>query len=157
MSTTFVVPETTAVAELLGIILGDGLGVSGADANDFSDQYVATYIDDNDKLVAIGGGDPAFVAYAGAALSMIPAATAQDMVKSNDISEAISANFYEVMNICSRLLMTEKDDQHLRLDKTLGPGEASEFVGQLAANGTPIGFQLKVPSYGEGRLSFLVT
>ncbi|MEL7312322.1 MAG: hypothetical protein AAFN07_12470 [Pseudomonadota bacterium] len=157
MSTTFVLPEQGAVADLLGIVLGDGLGVNAGDAESFDGQYVATYIDDNDKLVAIGGGDPAFVAYAGAALSMIPAGTAQDMIDNNDITEAISDNFYEVMNICSRLLMTEKDDQHLRLDKTLSPGEAAEYVSQLSANGTPVGFELNVPNYGAGRLSFLVT
>lgn len=157
MSTNFVIPEKGAVADLLGIVLGDDLGVNPEDAENLDGQFVATYIDDDDKLVAIGGGNPAFVAYAGAALSMIPAATAQEMIDKNDITPAISANFYEVMNICSRLLMTEADDRHLRLDKTLAPGEAAEYVSQLNGGGTPVGFKLEVPNYGAGHLSFLVT
>ena len=157
MSTTFVVPEQAAAANMLGIILGDGLGVNISDADGFEGQFVATYIDDDGQLVAIGGGDPAFVAYAGAALSMIPAGAAQDMIDNNDISDAIRDNFYEVMNICSRLLMTEIGDQHLRLDKTLSPGDAEEVISQLSANGTPVGFELNVPNYGAGRLNFLVT
>ena len=157
MSTTFVIPEEAAVKDLLGIVLGDDLGVAGGDAGDMAAQYIATYIDDEDKLVAVGGGDVNLVAYAGAALSMIPAETANDMIKRDDITPAISANFYEVMNICSRLLMSEKDGgAHLRLDKTLTPSEAASVLGELS-DARKIGFDLQVPEYGPGKLSFLVT
>ncbi|MEL7298382.1 MAG: hypothetical protein AAGJ86_12035, partial [Pseudomonadota bacterium] len=156
MSTRFVVPEVSSIVSLLDVVIGPGLTASEGNGGGADDFHVATYIDDNDQLVAVGAADPAFVFYAGAALSMIPAAAANDMLSEGPPNETIAANFYEVMNICSRLLMTEKDDVHLRLDKTLSGAEAQSATAALAS-ATQVSFDLKVLQYGAGKLMFAVT
>lgn len=156
MATTFQIPDAKAVQELLEIIFGDGLQVTACDAPDSDCAHVATYIDDDESLVALGHCDAPFVAYAGAALSMIPPDEARRMVDQNDITEAIFANHYEVMNICSRLLMDESGGAHLRLERTVNPGD-----GASPADPVPgahrVGFKLDVPRYGTGMLAFSVS
>ncbi len=48
-----------------------------------------------------------FEAYSGAALFMIPADAANEMIAGQSVTDAILDNFYEVMNICSKLLMSD--------------------------------------------------
>lgn len=157
MSTTFEVPDEKSVSGLLSFIFGDDLKVDAAADTDFSGQHVATFIDDQDKLVALCLCDKEFVAYSGAALSMIPAEVAKEMIDGNDISEAIYGNFYEVMNICSKLFMKDTGGAHLRLDKTLSPEAGQEALAALAQSGKKLGFAIGIPRYGDGKLNFVVT
>lgn len=156
MSSNYVIPTEKSVASLLAMIFGDGLGVNDGDAADLNSQHVATFIDDEDKLVAICACDKEFVAYSGAALSMIPADVANEMISGNSISEALVGNFYEVMNICSKLLMSDSS-AHLRLDKTLDPGAANDAVASLEAAAEKVAFSVNIPSYGSGTLTFLIS
>ncbi len=112
--------------------------------------------DDDDKLVALCVCDKEFVAYSGAALSMIPADVANEMISGNSVTEAMIGNFYEVMNICSKLLMSDSS-AHLRLDKTLVPEDSAETVSALKESAQVIGFNVEIPKYGVGGLTFLVT
>ena len=157
MATTFVVPDAPAVTNLLNVVFGDGLAVANGSAEELADRHVATYVDDDDKLVAVGVCDKPFVAYSGAVLSMIPAGAANDMIKDDDISPSILDNFYEVMNICSRLLMTEKDSNHLRLAQCLSPDAGAAALDQLNGGGQRVAFDLKIPGYGAGQMAFVVT
>ncbi len=155
MSSNFVVPTEQSVASLLAMIFGDGLGVNGGDAADLGSQHVATFIDDEDKLVAACVCDKAFVAYSGAALSMIPANVANEMISGNSISDALIGNFYEVMNICSKLLMSDSS-AHLRLDKTLDPGTGGDALAALEGTAEKVAFRVDIPNYGSGTLTFLI-
>lgn len=156
MSTTYITPDATSVAQLLEMMYGDDLAVKDAAAADFSGQYTATFLSDDDRLVALCTCDNAFVAYSGAALSMIPGDVANEMIADNDISEAVVANFYEVMNICSKLLMSETS-AHLRLDKVLPPNEPADAVAALETATTVAPFEVEIPRYGKGSLSFVVS
>ena len=156
MATTFQIPDEKAVRELLEIIFGDGLTVTACAAPDASCAHVATYVDDESSLVALGHCDSPFVAYAGAALSMIPPDEARRMLDENDITEAILANHYEVMNICSRLLMDESGGAHLRLERTVNPGDGAEPADPVPG-AQHVGFKLEVPRYGTGTLAFSVS
>ncbi|MEO0574282.1 MAG: hypothetical protein AAF004_02380 [Pseudomonadota bacterium] len=156
MSTRFVVPDGEAVGELLSIVLGDGTSAADASVTDFSGYYAASYIDDDDKLVAVGICNTPFVFYSGAALSTIPAGAASDMMAEGEPSDSIFDNFYEVMNICSRLLMTEQDEHHLRVAKTFKPAEAASVISEIT-DGVTKCFNLAIPSYGEGEMHFIVT
>ena len=60
------------------------------------------------------------------------------------------------MNICSKLLMSDTS-AHLRLDKTLNPQESAESVSTLKDAAQVIGFDVDIPQYGKGMLTFLVT
>ncbi len=155
MSKQYVVPGTRATTELLAMIFGNEISVAKGEATEISDSHVATFIDDDDKLVAICACDKQFVAYSGAALSMIPANVANEMIGSNDIPESILSNFYEVMNICSKLMMDD-DSLHLRLDKIAAPGEASAEIGSMADCDQTLSFTLNIPQYGQGGFDFLI-
>lgn len=156
MSTDFVVPTKEAIKTLLAMIFGDGLGVSDAETPELGDGHTATFIDDDDKLVAACVCDKSFVAYSGAALSMIPADVANEVINGGAVSEAMTGNFYEVMNICSKLLMSDSS-AHLRLDKTLEPGASGDEIATLAGGAQTKSFGVEIPRYGTGTLTFVVT
>ena len=156
MSTTYVMPTPKAVSDLLAMIFGGDLDVSDCDAPDFDGQHVATFIDDDDRLVALCLCDKQFVAYSGAALSMIPADVANEMISGNSVSDAMVDNFYEVMNICSKLLMSD-GSAHLRLDKALSPEAGADPVSSLKDSAQTTAFSVAIPKYGTGALTFLVT
>ena len=156
MSTKYVIPTPQSISGLLAMIFGDGVDTKDRDAADLDGQHIATFVDDDDQLVALCACDKEFVAYSGAALSMIPADVANEMISGNSISEAMLGNFYEVMNICSKLLMSDTS-AHLRLDKTLSPQESVETVSALQGSAQTIGFNVDIPKYGVGMLTFLVT
>ena len=157
MSRDFVIPTQQAISSLLMMFFGDGLKVTEIDSTDLSDRHVATFVSDEDRLVALCACDRPFVVYAGAALSMIPADVANEMVVSGAPSEAILGNFHEVMNICSKLLMSD-GSAHLRLDETLPPEQSAEVITNLEENSAQaLAFGVDIPGYGNGSLTFLIT
>ena len=157
MSNLYVEPTDESIGALLEKVFGEGIGTSDDSSADFDGRYVATYLDDEDKLVAVCACDLPFVVYSGAALSMIPATVANEMLSEESISDVVDANFHEVMNICSSLMMSDHS-AHLRLAKILKAGSDSEAVlGELADNGTKIGVSLDIPNYGQGKIAFVVT
>ena len=87
---------------------------------------------------------------------MLPVDVANEMATSMNFSEVVTANFHEVMNICSRLLVSEQSE-YLRLDKTLSPGDGSKFVAELQACGSLSGFEIGIPGYGTGHMAILIT
>lgn len=150
------IPTPESTTSLLAMILGDGISVKDAEVTDFTTQHVAKFVDPDDKLVAILGCDIPFVAYSGAALSMIPVGAAEDMISDNDLSDTVQANFYEVMNICSKLMLSDTS-LHLRLTDVVPPGESVDFVAELSEAGNCLGFDIDIPSYGKGKMGFLIS
>lgn len=152
---SYVIPDEKAVNELLSIILGDGLSVTANDSPEFESRYIATFINDENKLVAVCASDLPFAGFSGAALAMIPVGTVEDCIKANELTESLSANFYEIMNICSRLMLSDTSD-HLKLDKTLAPGDLPEGIEELKTNSEVVGFEVDIPRYGAGKMDFLI-
>lgn len=97
-----------------------------------------------------------FVAFSGAALSMIPVGSAKDMINDKSISDTVQSNFYEVMNICSKLMMSDSSS-HLRLTEVVAPGEARDLIAELRSAGQCLGFDIDIPSYGRGKIGFLIS
>jgi len=156
MSKDFVKPDVASVTSLLQMFLGEELVVTGNDSPEFTGRYVATYVDDNDALVALCACDIPFVAYTGAALSMVPVGAAEDAIASKDITPVMVDNFHEVMNICSKLMMSDTS-AHLRLDKALTPEQSADSISTLQEKaGELCGFDVKVPGYGDGSLTFML-
>ncbi|NOX68917.1 MAG: hypothetical protein GXP15_07010 [Gammaproteobacteria bacterium] len=157
MSRDFITPDRQAISALLMMFFGEDMGVTEIDASDLSDRHVATFISDDDKLVALCACDRSFAVYAGAALSMIPSDIANEMIAAGEPSETILGNYREVMNICSKLLMSDSS-AHLRLGETLHPGQSADVITQLEESAAQIAsFQVDIPGYGEGSLVFLNT
>lgn len=152
----YVTPTVESVLKMLKMFFGDDTSVCEIIPSDLSDRYVATFVSSDNCLVAVCACDAKFVAYSGAAFSMLPVDVANEMATSMNFSEVVTANFHEVMNICSRLLVSEQSE-YLRLDKTLSPGDGSRFVEELQACGALSGFEIGIPGYGTGHMAVLIT
>ena len=151
----FVIPTADSIEKILGALYGPGLTVTQNEDAALADRHVATYVRDDESIVAVCACDAAFVAYSGAALTMIPIDAANDMVSSKDFTEIVLSNFHEVMNICSRLLMSD-NSSHLRLDKTLAPASAAQAVTTAESLANSAGFNIEIPQYGSGSLAFRI-
>ena len=93
---------------------------------------------------------------AGAALSMIPAPAANGMIAEKSVTEDVKANFHEVMNICSKLMLSDKSP-HLRLVDVQEPGASTtQIVTSLDASATTVAFEVEIPRYGKGYLGFSI-
>ncbi len=154
MSNSYEIPTIASLAELLRMIFGDELMANACESPNLEGQYAAVFVGDDDNLAALCVCDNKFVAYSGAALSMIPADVAADMISGNAVTDAMVANFYEVMNICSKLMMSDTS-AHLRLKKVLSPGEAADTISSLS-EGQSHSFAVDIPNYGNGALTFLL-
>ena len=153
MSTNYVVPTADSVKTLLAMLYGAELGANSCANDQVNGRRLATFVDDEDKLVATCVCDQAFIAYSGAALSRIPKSAAEDMVTSNELSDAISRIFYEVMNMCSTLLMSDNSG-HLKLAKTVDFEQAEDIVAAINGSENQPGFEVTIPGYGNGKLAF---
>ena len=154
MATGYIVPTTDSIGDTLKMVLGDGLEVDASDPSGIEDAYIATYVNDSGDVVAICTCDLPFVAFTGAALSMIPADTAKSMAGGGELNPAVAGNFHEVMNICSTLMMTDST-AHLKLKDTL-PSKDSEALKSGFAEGQACAFQVNVPGYGQGLIAFRI-
>lgn len=150
MAGNFVTPSVDSLADMLGMLYGDGIVVSEAGAA-ISDGYAARMVDDSGSLVALFVCDYNFVGFAGAALSMMPAGGAEDMIAEKDFSKTILDNYYEVMNICTRLLMSDSSD-HLKLADMVGPDAAGAEIEKLSASKV-VNYTVAIPKYGSGVVS----
>ena len=150
----FVTPKAASVADMLGMLYGDDVDTSDCAAMpDPAGSYGAEFVDDDGELVAICVCDKQFVGYSGAGLSMLPKGGAEDMIADNDFSKTVLDNFYEVMNICSRLLMSDTSP-HLRLTKSFGPDKCAAAIGELG-EAIKVGYEVAIPKYGKGKCFFL--
>jgi hypothetical protein len=150
MAGNFVTPSTDSLADMLGMLYGGDIAVSDSGAA-AADGYAARMVDDSGNLVALFVCDYNFVGFAGAALSMMPVGGAEDMIAEKDFSKTILDNYYEVMNICTRLLMSDSSD-HLKLDNVVGPEAAGAEIAALSASKT-VSFTVAIPKYGSGIFS----
>jgi len=151
----YIVPTADSIEKILEAIYGPGLTVTPNDDANLIDRHAATYVSEDQTLVAICACDAAFVAYSGAALTMVPADAANDMVNSHDFTDVVLSNFHEVMNICSRLLMSD-DSPHLRLDETLAPASAAQAISTAESLANLASFSIEIPQYGNGNIAFRI-
>jgi hypothetical protein len=151
-------PDLNLVRELLGMLF-DGLVVkTGAklDVSSKSTGWVAVYVDDEGKPVALCACNIAFAANTGAALSMLPPGVAKDSIKTGQLTEVMLANLREVMNICTRLVLHE-GTVHVRLDTVCPAAKLPAAAAAIAAAPKArIDFEVTLGKYGNGMLAALV-
>ena len=156
----YVLPNATAMTKNVAMLFGDDTKVAPGKPQDDktgSGNLIAIYIDDADKPVAAVLCDIPFAAYAGCALSMLPAGAAKDAIKTKKLEQTMLDNLYEVMNIVSTMLMDERTP-HLKLgtlypDLSKLPADAKALLAAVAKNHAD--FIVTVPRYGAGTLSLL--
>jgi hypothetical protein len=149
------VPDTKSVKELLSMMYGESVDVSQGEVAPDDGWRAATYVNDVGAVASVCACDAPFVMYSGAALTMIPGNVANEMLSKKDFSEVILGNFHEIMNICSRLLMSDTTP-HVRLENTMEPDASQSVFSTFAPEGTLAGFKIEIPSYGTGSLLFYV-
>ena len=115
------------------------------------------FVDGNNKPIGACLVDLSLAAYAGSALSLIPADAARDSIKARELDDFMQDNFAEVLNICSRLF--DIDSEHrVRLSATsfppnLYPADVATIVGGPAKR---MDVDLEISGYGKGRFSLLL-
>ena len=146
-------PEAKKLTEMLSMILGvDAVAKSATALDGPALEYVASYVNREDEVVATCCCALPTAAYLGCALSMIPPGGAKGMIEENEVSKMATDNFYEVMNIFSSLLMNDKS-AHLKLFEVVRDSEK-----QLKADGGEEAiFTVQLGAYGAGELVFNYT
>ena len=160
MSTSYYLPNDKETLGVLSMLYGDDIKVAKDDdslAIEDSKLY-GLYVNSEGDPVGVCLCDTKFAAYAGAALSMLPPGGAEDAADSGDISATMKENVYEVMNICSRLLMSD-DTPHLKLENMYNDvAELSdEAIEMIKTAESSSHFGVDIPNYGKGRLSLVAT
>ncbi len=157
MDTKFNIPADRETLGVLSMLYGDGLVVKKAEENPSieDDALVGLFVDQEGKTVAACACDVPFAAYGGAALSMMPKGGAEDAAESGEISSVMQENVYEVMNICSRLLMNDSTP-HLKLsDMYEGLDKVPDDSAEVIKSASGIKFEVEIPNYGKGHLSIV--
>lgn len=157
MSTTCPLPDAAKVRSMLGLLF-DGLDVKPGkkvDLSPASGAWLALYVGDDGKPLAVCAADLPLAASAGAALSMLPPNAAKDAAKTKELTDVMVGNLTEIMNICSRLVMTDTSP-HLKLEKVYPAKSLPPSVTGIMTGATGrADFELNVPKYGPGTLSLL--
>jgi hypothetical protein len=152
------VPENTHVTDLLGMLFDNLVVKRGAklDMSAASTGFAGVYVTDGDVPVGLCACDFAFAANSGAALSMLPPNMAKDAVKSKVLTDVMTGNLREVMNICTRLLLRE-GTPHLRLSQVYPvkslPTPAAAIVAGASKRAD---FDVALGKYGNGLLAVMV-
>ena len=150
-------PDGKKVSNMLAVLF-DGLDVKPGGTFDSSltqGAWFGMFVLDAGEPAALCGADATLSASFGAALSMLPVSAAQEAAKTKNLTDVMVGNIREVMNICSRLLM-DNNTPHLKLEE-LYPRKSlpAHAAGLLAAPKTRIQFQVSVPKYGGGVMTFM--
>lgn len=160
MSTNYHIPASRETLGVLSMMYGDGLVVEKNKEEPVleNQKLIGLFVDTEGETVAACICDLDFAAYGGAALSMMPKGGAEDAAENDDLSESMKENVYEIMNICSRLLMSD-DTPHLKLGEMyVGVSEVpTDSLEVLKSASGHTQFDVQIPNYGTGRLAIIAT
>ncbi|MBN1165486.1 MAG: hypothetical protein JXB45_12985 [Candidatus Krumholzibacteriota bacterium] len=152
-------PESGALRDLLEKLLDMKVTVNQGKPVAISPETplaIATYKKDNGSIKVVWLCDLKFVIYSGAALSVIPPETAESSLSSGEIPDNIRDNFQEVLNVSTELL-NKPDRSRISLgDTVIVPAEIPAEIADIVSNPRMrLDFSVKIPGYGEGRVSLL--
>lgn len=118
---------------------------------------VGIYVDNTLKLGALVLFDLELAARAGAAIALVPAATANYSIEDGELTSALLDNGAEILNIAGSMFNTE-GARHLKLDRCYAPGEPlpADVVPWVLAYVRRIDLTLVIKGYGPGKFSALV-
>lgn len=154
-------PAALEVRELLEGLLGRDVeavvGTGAVDPQQHPGAVVGAYVDDTLKLRALVVFDLPLAAWAGAAIALVPAATAATCVEDAVITPALFENTAEILNVGASLF-NHDGCPHLRLYETYAPRETlpGDIAKWVLAYVQRLDMELTVSGYGTGRASVLV-
>ena len=151
-----VLPNQEEIYDMLSLLLGERIVV---DYNNtpmhLADKYIALYADEAGEIGAICCCDSHFAAYAGGSITLMPVDATEDAANFDDLSEIMVQNMYEVMNICTRLVIND-ETPHLKLTVVKKYEEVEADVAHLVAQNNRGDFTVEIPRYGKGAFTFFV-
>lgn len=148
-------PDAKETAKLLSSTLRRDVKIVVAKPVPPGDLLVAGhYLDGQKALVAGCFADKAFINYAGAALSLIPADAAEDNLKQDGLDEIVQENFAEVLNIFSRLFdLANKGRIVLSATEFAPTPRSAAAESMLVKPAQRADFDVTIDGYGKGRLT----
>ncbi len=160
MSKQYPLPKEKEVFDMLSMLYGSDLNLDSGEPVPMENgsSFLAVYVDDEGKPSTACVCSNSFVAFVGSALTRIPVGGAEDAAETGDFSDMMISNLHEVMNICSRMFMTDSSP-HIKLDVVYEKmDDAPDDVRALfVAAEERADFDVSIPNYGNGGLSFLCT
>jgi hypothetical protein len=149
-----VIPSVKDVKDLLDGLLGRDLAVKANKgwAPGAADKLVAAeFVADDGTLSAFVVVDLPLGIYLGAAVGLVPAGGAKDMVKDGELEPMIRENLSEVLNVLSAVF-NEANATHVRLGALFAPDQdaASHAAGWIAKVSGQLVVDVEVPGYGAG-------
>lgn len=161
MSASTPLPSAKDVRELIDGLVGRAVSVTtgGAmvDTRSEDGALLGVYVDDRHKLAGLVLFDVPLAAYLGASLGLVPARIAQQHADAGVLSEALSENAGEILNVMSSLFNAE-GAPHVKLGsvyepKAHVPADAAQWVLTYVRR---TDLDIDVPGYGAGQFSLLV-
>lgn len=149
-------PLPSEISSILGMLFDKVVQVKHVDKAPTT-ACIASYISDQNEPLLYACIDLPGVAYIGAALSQIPAAQANELIKTKKLEGPILESFREVINILANSLNTP-NMPHVRLAQYLMDPQPGYKDMLALANKAPtkVHLSLSIPGYGNGTLSFFV-
>jgi len=118
-------------------------------------RIVAAFEAEDASSMSVCVFDLALVAYAGAALAMIPAGNAKEQVAAGHCEGVLLENFTEILNICRQVF--QGPGRHILSPRLyLTKQEIPPHIAQaLSAPKTRVDAEINIPGYGCGQLSIV--
>ena len=154
-------PSAVDIRELLEGLLGRDveavIGTGAVEPHVHPGAVVGVYVDDMLRLSALIAVDMPLAAWAGAAIALVPPATAKQSVETELLAPALFDNTAEILNVAASLFNAE-GAPHLRLYETYAPREVlpADVQKWVVSYVRRIDLELDVTGYGAGRMSVLV-
>lgn len=154
-------PAALEVRELLEGLLGRDvdavLGTGMVDPGQHPGAVVGVYVDDMLKLRALIVMDLALACHVGAAIALLPAATAREAVDQGFMNPTLYDNTAEILNVAASLF-NNANAPHVRLYEAYAPREAlpPDVAKWVTAYIRRLDMELNVTGYGAGRVSVAV-
>ena len=115
---------------------------------------LGVYDDDDNALAGAALADVSLANFAGAALALVPPERAQSGATEGSLSEELSANFYEILNVGASLYPAA-GGPHVRLVKMTTDQPKSAIVKLIRKPKSRTDVTIKVEGYGQGRITFV--
>ena len=118
--------------------------------------FVATFVDDGQRLSALLGWSVEAAAYVGSCLGVVPAKMAKEMVKDKFLRSDVIENVSEVSNVIASVLNTP-NTPHLRMGKTYypAPSAPTDLLTYLYQHAGRIDVDVTVSGYGTGKIALV--
>jgi hypothetical protein len=153
-------PQPKHVRDMLLDLLGRDVEVALGDAwsplpRDMA--AAAEFVDDRYGLRAVALLDLPLAVYAGAAIGLVPAGGAQDMVDERMPTSMVEENLFEVLNVMASLFNTDTS-AHVKIAAMQPPGadlpaDIAQLVRRLTGR---LDLNVSIDGYGEGRLALVL-